>query len=387
MRKEEFEDIRNRLLLRINKLTPVMHRLIEVESTLRLVFNEFSRKDIIEESKWEGYCLSGLHTYDLINKEEKGLRKGSKIVENVEYLGDLSGLDNTLEYFANLVEDGKSLSNNARSVIHNFALDRVIETIERFPEPPPVNYDDYEWRKVKTPDGEIMIPGLTKTVLNYLTKDASAIFTLNNIGRCFWNGTLEKSQLNFSFDVELKDLQNNFQDGLEFYRYIFGKIETYVETFFPGCITFIGKRDNRYTGRIFTSDAIFLFNGYNSLKNSWFIARSLNNKKEYDLNICVYYLYRMLLNLQGKDNKSKPGFSWCREKDLQRFLPPDARYVWKVSSTKILVSRETETFIYINEEKEPFLRFIVYPFEFFGNIFSECNPLFKLKKVSVKNVC
>lgn len=381
MKIERFEDIKNRLVMRINKLTPIMYRFIEVDSILRLIFSEFSGEDIRKESDWEEYGLFYWNRDKIIDEEKKGLKEGRVIVENAKFLHGINGRYEILGYLIDEVERHKE-NNNGDAFVRNFALDRVKETIERFPEPPHLDYRDYEWRRVKTDTGEIMVQGFTKAVLDYVEKEAESAIKLNNIG------AVEKEQVKFSINFDFNSAsQRSSMKRLKYFRYIFGKIETYVEAFFPGTVTFISKDTSRCMGRILTPNANFIFTEYDNFENARFVASLLNDKKEHRLETCIYFIYRMLHRLEGKSNKGKPGFTWCRNIDLQMLIPPDAKYVWNVSRTKILISRETETFIHITEEKDPFFKINVYPFQFFRNIVSKYNPLLKLKKERVKNVC
>jgi len=377
----EFEDIKDGLLLRINKLAPLMCRFSATEATMRLGFQGFSEEDIFEESEWNGYGLFAYRMEKARETETEGLRKGYRIVEEADFLPDLTGKDDIVEYFVAEVEKNKMADNDPSSAIFNFALGRVIDTIRRFPEPPRIYYKDYEWEEIETPDGNITVPGFTKTILGSIERETQAILALNDITEGLWNNTLDTTKVYCCFELDFQKPDNsNSLKGQAFYRYVFERIETYVETFLPGCVTsFISKRGDNYTGRIYSGDVLFLYVGYNDFKKGWFAARLINDEQEFNFRTCLYYLCRMLHNIEEKKSTGKPGFTWDSKKNIQMSIPPDAKCVSNISGMKILVSRETETLIQIAEEEDPHIRIMVYPFQFFKDIKTKSNPLLNLK--------
>lgn len=384
MNKTEIEGLRKNILLKIDKLTPILHHFLEV----CFAFEVGNEKELFGEEKLSEERITlktlGSFTEEIQHLEFEGLREGFRVIRDTKIFPLFCRTEGIRKFLIKKIKRRKRKFWDfyCKAYVFNFGLMRVIDTISRFQEPPRINYTDFIWQNIDINGRKLVVPGFTRTGLQFIENEIQALYKINETLNNFRHGEIyEASDTREGILISLENIEINERivDDNTIHQFVFKKIEGYVETFFPCSKIITNKTDYFLYGVIFSKDIVFLFLSPFKYIDALLIPYLLNEDERERFNICLFFIKRMLEHLEGKEIDYTPFVRWDKEDYIQKIIPSDAKCVSNISGMRLFISREAKTFIQVVSEEKPHIRITFFPFHFFERARYCEDPILELK--------
>ncbi len=384
MNKAEIEGLRKNILLKIDKLTPILHHFLEV----CFAFEVGNEKKLFGEKKLSegGNKMEAIRPISEKIKqfELAGLKEGSKVVSDTKIFPLFCKAEGIRKFLLKKIMKRKKefWDFHSKAYVFNFGLMRVVDTISRFQEPARTNYEDFIGQTIDINGRKLVIPGFTRTGLKFIENEIKAFYKINDIFYDLRYGEIfDVKNNNGGILISLENIEINKRivDDNTIHPFVFKKIEDYVETFFPCSKTITKRTDYFLYGVIFSKDIVFLFLSPFKYVDALLVPYLLNEDERERFNICLFFIKRMLEHLEGKEIDYTPFVRWDKEDYIQKTIPSDAKCVSNISGMRLFISREAKTFIQVVSEEKPHIRITFFPFYFFERARYCEDPILELK--------
>ncbi|MCK4576080.1 hypothetical protein KAU34_06710, partial [candidate division WOR-3 bacterium] len=237
MTRAEIEELRGDILLRVNKLIPILYRIFEVNFALETDFDKRTIVKFVDYSKNFEDGLLESYIENIKQTELEALKKGYKILDKTQIYPLFSTTEKIRNLLSRKIEKHKIKSWGINAPVYNFALERIIDTIKRFPERPRIYFKDFEWENVQSTERELVVPGFTKTSLKFIEDEAKPLYKINEILNRFKHDCIEEDEINEYINVNA-EIYGNIK-SLTTHKLIINKVDRYVESSFPDSKTVI----------------------------------------------------------------------------------------------------------------------------------------------------
>lgn len=383
MKRTKIEDLKKEILLTIDRLIPVLRRLSEINLHLYDVQEKNSCQNGDFNSSIKDYENLKSFIETVQEMEWRGIREGYRIVKETKSFPLFSSFSGIKKFLAERVE--RKRKSSPRSTFEEnlfiFGLERVTETILRYPRPPRFEFEDFRWLTIDFSGKKLVIPGFTSQTQKIISSEVNALVKISEMLNYIKKREIEGCTGYFPWSVIAvnENSEVEIKNGKRRDILLTKKLKEYIECFFPGCRSILNQNKKYFYFVLYSQDVIFLYYSLFKRNKRGIISYIANDEVKSQYYNCRFYIENMVKGFGNQKITFSPIVVWYSKEFIQNLIPPDSDCVSDDLGIKLFVSKETKSFIQVVEEQEPNLRLTVYPFSYFKKIRIQNNPILELE--------